>query len=603
MKISKTNAVAFFSELYENAKARYLPELLAFDRNLAQYGGDTAIDGSQERASTVRNITYELVEGEISSTIPAPRVSPAVYSEKNNRNAHAIEELCAMLRDLIPFEEINDRDERYTYIYGGSVFYVEWDENAVLAGKRGQAIVRCLAPRDFIPEPYITDVEEMEYCFLRRTTTREELLRRYGISRAAAEKTAPEAEEVALGDDSLVTEITAFYRDEDGHVGKFVWSGDTVLLDLPDYYRRRHYVCPRCGAQDGDCSCKEKPAESRLDGEHILHDLFLSDGRIIPKMTPLLDENGFLVEKNGENVMTETVLPYYLPEMFPIVIRRNVSKEGSLFGESDCAVIRPQQQALNKVESRIMQKLMRAGVTPVLPEDAEIALSNAVFGQAIRMKPGENKSAYGVIDTTPAIAQDIAEAERLYMQAKRILGISDSYVGISDATAVSGKAKEIQIAQASGRLDSKRRMKNAAYARIDRLLFSLYLAYADEPRAIPYRDVFGQAHNALFNRYDFLIFDENTGRYRYDDAFLFSADASGGVEQQREALWERNLENLVRGTLGDPSLPATLLRYWQAQEKAHYPGAGENVTYFRTLAESDGGLSLATTGTRKEMMA
>jgi hypothetical protein len=109
-------------------------------------------------------------------------------------------------------------------------------------------------------------------------------------------------------------------------------------------------------------------------------------------MTPKVDENGYLIERDGEPVMTETVLPYFLPREFPIVIRRNVSKEGCLFGESDCAVIRPQQQALNKVESRILQKLLRAGVTPVIPEDADLTVSNGVFGQVIRTRR-ENRRA------------------------------------------------------------------------------------------------------------------------------------------------------------------------------------------------------------------
>ena len=45
-------------------------------------------------------------------------------------------------------------------------------------------------------------------------------------------------------------------------------------------------------------------------------------------------------------------------------------------------------------------------------------------------------------------------------------------------------------------------------------------------------------------------------------------------------MWEKNLKNLQAGTLGDPADPATLLRYWQNQERAHYPFARENVTYF-----------------------
>ena len=50
-------------------------------------------------------------------------------------------------------------------------------------------------------------------------------------------------------------------------------------------------------------------------------------------------------------------------------------------------------------------------------------------------------------------------------------------------------------------------------------------------------------------------------------------------------LWQKNLENLQSGTLGDPKDPSTLLHYWQCQERAHYPYARENVEYFRTLAE------------------
>jgi hypothetical protein len=50
-----------------------------------------------------------------------------------------------------------------------------------------------------------------------------------------------------------------------------------------------------------------------------------------------------------------------------------------------------------------------------------------------------------------------------------------------------------------------------------------------------------------------------------------------------ELLWEKNLENLKSGTLGDPTDAATLLRYWQSQERAHYPYARENVEYFTEI--------------------
>ena len=95
----------------------------------------------------------------------------------------------------------------------------------------------------------------------------------------------------------------------------------------------------------------------------------------------------------------------------------------------------------------------------------------------------------------------------------------------------------MQINQAAGRLDSKRRMKNAAYAEIDQIIFQLYLAYSDEPRPASYIDELGRRQNSTFNRYDFIERDEG-GEYYYNDEYIFSADASIDVERSRELMWE-----------------------------------------------------------------
>ena len=587
MKVEKENALPFFADLYEYAKSRYIPILDKMEENMEQYLGSRVIDGSSEPASLVRNITYELIEGEIAPDIPTPRIAPAAYSEKYDRNAKSAEELCRMLRDALPFEELNDKDERYTYIYGGSVWFVEWDESAVTSGRKGGVRVTCLPPKSFIPEPYMAEIEDMEYCFLRFNTTKDELCRRYHVSQETADLASAEAESTIADDESMVTVIVCFYKNEQGEVSEYVFSGEAELRHIDNFYGRQRIVCDRCQNEDADCSCqKPKTRTERVYHETPMRDILLSDGRVIPKMSPMVDKNGVIIRRNGKAIMAETELPYYVPHTFPIVIRKNVSQEDGLFGESDCRMIRPQQQAINKLESRIMQKLLRAGVTPVVPEDAELSVTNAIFGQVLRTKPGETAASYGILDTTPSISQDVAEAERLYQQAKRILGITDSYIGLSDNTALSGRAKEIQVNQAAGRLESKRRMKYAAYARIDRIIFELYLAYADEPRPIPYTDLFGRIHNAIFNRYDFLEYDAVRGSYYYDDSYLFSVDRSGSAEDDRSAMWQRNMENLKSGTLGDPNAPETLLRYWQAQERMHYPYARDQVEYFSGVVGS-----------------
>lgn len=573
--------LSFFKELYVDAKRAYSEKCAELDVYMEQYRGSDLIDGSSEKASTVRNITYEMIEAQVSSDIPPPKVDAACYSEKRDRNAKSIERLLLSVRDRLPYEEMNDIDERYTYIFGSSVWYAEWDNSVTLGNEIGAVKLHCLSPKSFIPQPSVASVDDMEYCFLEFISSVGELSRKYSVS---SDMTELADFDVGCGDSLAdnVRIVICFYRDENGEVGKFVFSGDLTLLDLPGYYRRKTKVCKKCKKEVSLCNCSKKNfTEFDIRYETLDSDVLLSDGITIPQISPVPSSDGKRVK------MRLTKIPYYTPRSFPIVVRKNTSCDERIFGQSDCKFLRPQQQAINKIESRILQKLLRAGITPIVPEDATISLNNTVFGQVIKMKPGESAQQYGKVDTTPDISQDIAEAERLYDQAKRTLGISDALMGIENYRNESGYARQLQISQAAGRLESKRKMKHTAYADLDRIIFELYLAFADEPRTLAYKDAYGRIHNAEFCKYDFLEFNEKNGEYYYNDAYLFSVDLNGGAEYQREALWQRNLENLTSGALGSPESPITLLRYWQAQERAHYPYARENVEYFRLAVEEE----------------
>lgn len=568
-----TDRLSFFKDLYRKSRDRQSALYDRLERHREQYKGSRALDGSSVPASVVRNITYELIESQVSTVIPAPAAEAKNSSEQNERCAKAIERLCASLRNELPFEKLNDMDERYTYIYGGSVWLIEWDASLQSHGFHGAPRISCLSPLDFVPEPGVYEIEDMEYCFLRFSTSPNDLARRYGVSPSLLEEKGESGDEL-----DTVEMVLCFWRNEKREISAFAFSGDAVLLDYEDYYSRKAEHCSHCGKRLALCRCPTpSPVLCSEDEEYLSEELSLSDGRRIPSLSPDTDEEGHLLSER----LVPTRLPFFRPRRFPIVIRKNTSEEKSLFGQSDCEFIRPQQQQINKIESRILEKLMRSGVTPILPDDAEMTLDNSIFGQVIKLRTGDEKERYGILDTTPVIAQDITQSDRLYEHAKRILGITDSYLGMSDATATSGYAKRIQVEQAAGRLESKRKMKQTAYAELDRILFEYHLAYADEPRPFSYRDALGQKKCDTFCRYDFLDFHPESGKYEYNDDFLFSVDLSGGVEQQREQLWQKNLENLNAGTLGDPSDPATLLHYWQCQERAHYPYAKENVEYLR----------------------
>ena len=568
---TKSEKLDFFKTLYESSKLAVRDTHDRLEGYMKQYRGSAEIDGSAEQALTVRNITYEIIESQISSDIPSPKVEPEYYSENKLKNAHTVERLCNAMRERLPFEILNDIDERYTYIYGSSIWHLEWD-NTKYEGGVGGVKIQCISPLDFIPQPSVYSVDDMEYCFIRFTTTKGELCRKYGVSEADSELAECEYE---YGPNTLeadtVTVVICYFRDEHGEVGQYVFSGMLPLLDIPCYYKRKIKLCKKCNMSEEHCLCKSPD--------------FKTENQLFESISKQQFAIYGIYDKVGEEFFQNDVgnIPYYTPNSFPIVIRKNTSAEKSLFGQSDCEYIRPEQQAINKIESRILQKLLRAGITPVMPEDARITLNNSVFGQVIKMKPGENVAQYGKVDTTPNIAQDIAEAERLYDHSKRILGISDAYQGIDMNTNESGYAKQLRISQAAGRLNSKKKMKHTAYAELDRKIFEHYLAFADEPRAVSYKDAYGRIHNEEFNRYNFIEYDVRCGEYYYDDCYLFTVDLSGANEYSREALWQRNLENLQAGTLGNPTDPKSLLRYWQCQERAHYPHAKENVEYFTEI--------------------
>lgn len=609
MRVDKENKLQFFKDLFENARGQQAALRDDFEKWSKQYKGDLIIDGSDEPALTGRNITYELIESQFSSYLPSTAVTPEIYSERNDRNAKSVERLLKNKRNQLPFEKMNDIDERYSPIYGGSIWLVEWDNSIKTHNTVGDVKITCWSPSHFVGQPCIYDIDDMEYCFITFETTKEDLVRKYGVPIDVADDT--ESENGGETDETATVNV-CYYKNDEDKICQYIRSGDTELQDIEDYYSRKVYVCKNCGRRKELCTC-DKPDYELQDDEYeeLDHDIVLSDGSVIPAASPVMKDGQVVMEESQQQAVLEdgsvamdeingimipatvpvqvpklerTKLPYYTPSKFPIIIRKNTSQEDSLFGQSDCEFIRPQQQAINKIESRILEKLMNAGVYPTAPEDYIGQFDNGLYKNVIKVGQG-NYKLFGRIDLQVDLTQDISQSERLYQQSKRIMGITDSYQGQADSTAQSGKAKQIQVNQSAGRLDSKRKMKNAAYAEIDEVIFLYYLAYADEPRAMSYVDSMGRLQNAQFNRYDFIERDEN-GEYYYNTQYLFGTDPTGDVEQSRETIWSENRLNFQNGCYGNPQQLETLLIFWQQMERHHYPDARDMVERIRGIIEA-----------------
>lgn len=528
------------------------------------------------KAAHVRNLTAELIEAQVNSSIPQPKVT--AKRKEDEGKARLIEDMLRNELDRLPFEQLNDMMERTVPIQGGACFLVEWDNRKRTHTTVGELAVTAVHPKQLIPQEGVTTgIQDMDYVILKLPQTKESLRKRYGVTLEELEQ----EEEDGKGTDT-VTQYTAYYKNDSGGIGLYSWVNDTELEDLPDYQARRIKRCKDCGApkpEGGEkqpcpkCGCKEWE-DSEEEFEELWDPIARSDGSTIPGVFAQEQEDGL-----GGVVTTAgpTRIPYYKPDIFPVILQKNVSVYGQLLGDSDVDKIADQQNTANRIETKIIEKLIKSGSYLVLPDDASLR-ADAEDMKVIR--PGTPAAAQmiSVKDMEGNISQDMAYLAQVYEEARQVIGITDSFQGRRDTTATSGRAKEFSANQAAGRLESKRVMKDAAYAQLFEAMFKFKLAYADEKRPVISRDMDGNPLYEEFNRYDFLEQDA-AGEWYWNDGFLFSCDTTAPLANNREAMWQETRQNLQSGAFGNPAELNTLLLFWGKMELLHYPGAGETRRY------------------------
>lgn len=328
--------------------------------------------------------------------------------------------------------------------------------------------------------------------------------------------------------------------------------------------------CPWCGSTNW--TTKEQ------EYEEVTLPIANSSGLVIPGAQPEIDEN-------GRSVMRPTKIPFYRPDVFPVVLQKSVSVYGQLLGNSDVDVIEDQQNTTNRMEKKIIDRLVKTGTRITLPAKATLR-TDPVDGERWFLDSPADKAMIDVYQFSGDLQYELTYLATVYEEARQILGITDSFQGRTDPTATSGKAKEFSAAQAAGRLESKRTMKQAAYAQLFELMFKFWLAYSDEPRPISYKDNEGNTVYEEISRYDFLKQDKD-GQYYWEDQFLFGCDDSAPLASNREAMWQETRMNLQTGAFGDPSSTETLILFWSKMEELHYPGAGETKKYLEKRLQQE----------------
>lgn len=575
----KNEKLLYWMERYEQSKTAYAAERGRMDRREQVYGNSreltALVPGDRKREAVyVRNITSELIEAQVSSTIPQPKVT--AMRPEDTAKAKLIEDMLRGELDRMPFEQLNDLSERTVPIQGGALYHVQWDAEGGGHTDAGELRVSLLHPKQVIPQAGVySGVEEMDYLFVELPQTKRYIEKRYGVD-VTQEREDMEGEQGAH-ESEIVTQCIAYYRNTDGGIGLYSWAGETQLQDLEDFQARLRTRCKGCGAArphghpDGEaCPLCGGNWETCPEEQEELPAAF-GRGQLLQP-----DGGAFMAGPGAETAAGSLLparAPAYRPNLFPVVLQKNVSVYGKFLGDSDVDKIADQQNTVNRLEAKVIDKLLSSGSYITLPPQADIEV-NAKDMKVIRLGSVADRQFIGVYDMEGSVSQDLAYLEQVYQEARQITGITDSFQGRRDETATSGKAKEFAAAQSAGRLESKRVMKNAAYAGMFEMMFKFLLAYMDEPRQVQSSDVQGNPEFKVFSRYDFLQRDA-AGEWYWNDRFLFSCDTTAPLASNREAMWQETRMNFESGAFGDPALPETLVIFWKKMEMLHYPGAGE----------------------------
>lgn len=606
MKKQNQRRMEYWQDRVERAKAAWEGQRKKMDEREAIYRGRHSLDklvDADTKTETVHcyNIVAENIESIVDATIYQPKVTP-MHAE-DEPLARVIEHMISNELDRLPMEEINDQIERTCPIQGGVLYWPEWDSTVRIGNRQGAIKLGWLHPKQLIPQDGVfTSIDDMDFVAVMLPQTKEAIRRKYGVDIRQESESDPEIKGATADStdsaDDMVTQYLVYYRNDSGGIGRYSWVNDVELEDYEDYQARRLRRCAVCGAVENtdslilerattDGSYPEggetgKKAEKGVcpycggtkwtDSQEDYEEIFVPvqiDGQMVGGMQTELDGYG-----NTVAVATAQV-PFFKPNCYPLILQKNVSVYGQLLGESDVDSMRDQQNTMNRLEQKIIDRLMKAGSRVSLPPDTKCTI-DPEDGEVWRLESPDAKDYIGVYDFSGNLSYEMNYLSQVYQESRNRMGITDSYQGRQDATATSGKAKQFSAQQSAGRMESKRVMKRFAYSKLFEMIFKLMLAYCDDRRPVIWKDQTGKPQYEEFSRYDFLKQDE-TGEWYWNTDFLFSVDDSGGLAQNRSMMWQELTAQLQSGALGNPAEMDTLIAYWRAMEEMHYPGAGKRM--------------------------
>lgn len=549
------------------------PEIAKIPRRKSLYLGEGKIvnkrTGRSVQAECHQNITFELIESQISNTVPEPLVTPMLAED--SQRALALQNYLSQTMKIQNGIAINDKAERGTYQNGYCFYLIEWDQSKIRnSGFGGLKLTYYPAGSVFV-QAGITDFNDAEYVFLQNRATCRSIKQLYGVD------VPPDVE----GQD-VCDIVTCYYLNDEGNIGRTIFAKNSFqMISEDDYFELRRIVrCKKCGEPilnlDMPCpTCNGEEFEyAILDEEVASQDIYIGSMEENAKLRAEARMRGEVDDEYAgltKIVSKGDKIPFYHIRELPIVMRVNISSEDSIYGLSDIDMIEQNQDTLNRLTTKEQENLLKAGSFVTYPEGTKIPSDDSTL-KMVPISDPRLISAFSVQTIQANMQQDDILATRMYQYGRAALGITESYQGKRDTTATSGKAKQLAAAQSAGRLESKQRMKVQAYSDIYRKEFKFLLAYADETQHYVRYTNEGDILQLQFNRYQFLKKNMETNQLYWDDNFIIEADNASLVTNKQE-MWEVLTQQFLSGSFGLPSDPSVLKLYWSIMKQLQFPFA------------------------------
>lgn len=533
---------------------------------------DAEGNDSGKKMKAIRKLAYELVEGKVNSNIPSPKMSPRYHADLTP--VQATESLLKHEMDRMLSELTNDESEHNVLIDGTTWFKVAWNPFDNTHERSGNPLVTVCPVDTIYPQPGVKYYKDLEYIFELSSMTVAQCLDLYN-----REIKSPD-------NNDIIPIVNCYFLNEDRYVGKFTWCEETsqVICNDLEWGIRKRRECTKCGevvpfADEcpicGSTNMKYVPVKEQILDEPLV----MVENPYRTGETEDVEQDQTQINEN-ESLPVGTKIPHYLIRQLPFIPYKRVSVPGSIYGMSEVELVLEDQDLINKFLNKAerksaksktwVTKLKDTNITPNTDELSLVEVESPQEGQSIQVK-----------QVLSDINEEFTQASVLYDIAKSTTGVTDTDQGKADASARSGKAKQLQMQASAKRNVGPDTLRNLAYSGVYELIFKMLLAYSDEERSFVTLLPDGTTREEVWSKYMFLARDNNGDLY-YRDDFAWSVDTATEITQDRASMWQMIDNDYINGTMGtqiDPN--RALLMYWQMKEQYGYPLAKYAVAFLK----------------------